>query len=143
MRVILDANIFISYLLTPTSASAISAIVESAFAKRFVPLVTGRILDELTRRVVTKPYLAQRIDMADVASLTQSLLEVAEIIPDIQEEVPAVSRDRKDDYLLAYALVGRADYLVTGDNDLLTLGEVEGCRIVSPADFASRLRAAE
>jgi len=143
MRVILDANIFISYLLTPTSASAISAIVESAFTKRFVPLVTGRILDELTRRVVTKPYLAQRIDMADVASLTQSLLEVAEIIPDIQEEVPAVSRDRKDDYLLAYALVGRADFLVTGDNDLLTLGEVEGCRIVSPTNFASHLRAVE
>ena len=37
----------------------------------------------------------------------------------------------KDDYLLAYGLMGGADYLVTGDEDLLTLGDVEGLKIVS------------
>ena len=46
----------------------------------------------------------------------------------------------KDDYLLAYALVGSADYLATGDDDLPDLGEVEGVRIVSPSDFAEALR---
>ena len=53
--------------------------------------------------------------------------------------MPSVTRDRKDDYLLAYAVVGRADYLVTGDRDLLVLGEVEGVRIVSPAGFVGAL----
>jgi predicted nucleic acid-binding protein len=46
-----------------------------------------------------------------------------------------VTRDIKDDYLLAYALVGRADYLVTGGEDLLVLGDVEGVKIVRPAEF--------
>ena len=60
---------------------------------------------------------------------------ISEIIPKITEEIPAVTRDPKDDYLLAYALVGQADYLVTGDNDLLTLDQVENVRIVTAHDF--------
>jgi len=38
-------------------------------------------------------------------------------------------------FLLAYALIGRADYLVTGDGDLLTLGQVETLKIVTSAKF--------
>ena len=40
---------------------------------------------------------------------------------------------------MAYAVVGQADYLVTGDRDLLALGKVEGVEIVSLAAFASMI----
>ncbi len=47
-----------------------------------------------------------------------------------------VMRDLKDDYLLAYALVGEADYLVTGDKDLLELqGPITGLEILTSAQF--------
>jgi len=49
--------------------------------------------------------------------------------------VPAASRDRKDDYLLAHAIAGRADYLVSGDADLLSVDRVGGVAIVNPAGF--------
>lgn len=68
------------------------------------------------------------------------LLAVAEMIPSIEQGIPAVSRDRKDDYLLAYAVVGAADFLETGDDDLLVLKKVGNLRIVSPPAFAEMLR---
>jgi len=46
------------------------------------------------------------------------------------------TRDPKDDPLLACAVEGRADYLVSGNRDLLDLGEVEGIRMLSPREFA-------
>lgn len=60
----------------------------------------------------------------------------------IPDPIPAVIRDRDDDYLLAHALVGEADYLVTGDDDLTPLGRVGKLKIVSPSDFARALNRA-
>lgn len=62
------------------------------------------------------------------------------MISPIEESIPAVTRDPKDDYLLAYALVGKADYLVTGDKDLLVLqAEIPDFEIVSPRQFSEIL----
>ena len=44
-------------------------------------------------------------------------------------------RDPKDDHLLALAIDGHAEYLITGDNDLLVVGSFHAVRILSPADF--------
>jgi len=44
----------------------------------------------------------------------------------------------RDDYLVAYALVGGADYLVTGDADLLVLARVGEVKIVTPPGCSSR-----
>lgn len=48
-------------------------------------------------------------------------------------------RDPKDDYLIAHVPLGRADYPVTGDRDLLALGTVGQVRIVGPCEFAREL----
>jgi putative PIN family toxin of toxin-antitoxin system len=52
-----------------------------------------------------------------------------------------VCRDPDDDVVLATALSGRADYLVTGDDDLLTLTRYHGIRILSPREFWAVLAA--
>jgi uncharacterized protein len=139
VRVLLDTNLFISYLLFPHGRNNPTLIVEAAVVGVFTLLLAGEGLAELTRRVSTKPYLIRRITPSDLAAALATLEAAGEIIPPIAAAVPATSRDRKDDYLLAYAVVGQADYLVTGDRDLLTLGEVEGVRIVSPATFMALL----
>ena len=54
-------------------------------------------------------------------------------------EVRAVHDDPDDDHLLAAALEGRAAFLVTGDQHVLALGEFEGVRIVTPAEFLKTL----
>jgi putative PIN family toxin of toxin-antitoxin system len=50
----------------------------------------------------------------------------------------AVCRDRDDDWVLATALAGEADAIVSGDADLLTLGNYSGVEMLSPRQFVSR-----
>jgi len=50
-----------------------------------------------------------------------------------------VCRDPDDDKLLEIAVVGRADYLVTGDQDLLILDPFQGIPILTPAEFLAAL----
>ena len=139
MRVIFDTNILISYLLIPQGKSPINTIVEAAVLGVFTLLVSADLLEELKCRIATKPYLAQRIEPARVELLVDALLANAETIPRIDEPFPEVGRDRKDDYLIAYGHVGQADYLVTGDEDLLLLKEVGSLKIVTPRQFADLL----
>jgi len=49
------------------------------------------------------------------------------------------SRDPDDNRVLEAAIAGEADYIVTGDRDLLELGSYEGIRIVTPAEFVALL----
>lgn len=70
---------------------------------------------------------------------TALLRSVSENIPNIEEPIPAVTRVPKDDYLLAYTVVGRADYLVSVDQDLLVLGRVGQVSICSPREFVTLL----
>jgi len=139
MRVLLDANLFISYLLTPDRESPVVRVVKAGVAGDFTLLLPAALLDEFSRRVQTKPYLAERITPEDLQRLTAILETVVETIPEIQRPIPAVTRDPKDDYLLAYALVGQADYLVSGDADLLDIERVGACHILSPPVFEVRV----
>ena len=53
--------------------------------------------------------------------------------------IAVIAADPSDDMVLACAVAGKADYIVSGDPHLLDLGEYEGIRIVSPAVFVSIL----
>jgi predicted nucleic acid-binding protein len=103
MRVFLDANILISYLLEASDESAVKQCVNAAFAGRYTLLLAQPLLDEFTRRVATKPYLARRITIDNVERLKRIILSVAELVPPIGDDIPSMTRDPKDDYLIAYA----------------------------------------
>lgn len=140
MRCLIDTNVLVSYLLHPHDEGAVRKIIGAFLDNRFVLLVPQHLLTEFRATVLTKPRLAKRIALADLESLEEVLEEFGELIEEIEDTIPAVTRDPKDDYLLAYALVGNADYLVTGDMDLLTLqGQVPGLEIISPAQLVERL----
>jgi uncharacterized protein len=135
MRLLLDANILISYLLTGSADSPVTRIVEVCVLGKATLLLPEALLEELTSRIVDKPYLKRHIEADEIAHLATILRSVGEVIPRIESPIPAVTRDPKDDYLLAYAVVGRADYLITGDKDLLVLGQAVGVTICRPRDF--------
>ena len=124
MRALLDTNVFISHLLTPGRGGSIQAIMEALLEGRFTLLLPDEALQELAETAANKPHLANKITPAQLALLRDLLQSVAERIAPIEEAIPAIGRDRKDDYLIAYAVVGEADYLVTGDKDLLVLEEI-------------------
>jgi len=133
----LDANVLISYLLTADQQSPVVEIVEAVARGELMLLFPAELLDELARRVPSKPYLAGRIATEDLMQLTSLLSELSEPIPTLTEPIPPLTRDPKDDYLIAYAVVCEADYLVTGDADLLALHQIGDLRIVSPREFVA------
>ena len=136
MRVILDTNLLISYLLSPNSESATNAAIEAALSKRYTLLMPEEVVDELARTVLRKHHLAERITLKSIDRTVKSLQNVAEVIPQITEEIPQLTADPKDDYLIAYAMVGQAVYLVTGDDKhLLPLNKIGELAIVSPKQF--------
>ncbi len=87
-----------------------------------------------------KPRLAKLIPSERLTRFVTLLAQVAEPVSRLHEPIPAVTRDPADDYVLAYALIASADYLVTGDKDLLVLrDQITGLTIVPPTQLAQLL----
>ena len=135
MRVLIDTNVFISYLLTPQQESGIHALLEAALTDQYTLLLPQDVLTELKTTIQNKSYLARQISPESLDSLLSMLLLVGEEIPLIKTPFPQITRDPKDDYLIAYAVIGEAKYLVTGDKDLLVLGTFDTIQLVTPAQF--------
>lgn len=140
MRVLVDTNVLISFLLSPGEGGAIRAIFRALLNNRFTLLLPEQLLNELIASIRDKPRLAKRISTEQLNRFTALLTESAEQVAEIETTIPAVTRDPDDDYVLAYALVGGADFLVTGDKDLLVLnGQISDLTILTPAQFAALL----
>lgn len=144
MRVLIDASVLIRALLfSPNPGRAVAVIVEAALAGAFDVLLPPELLAEVADKTRNDPYLAPRIDPAQAAAFEATLRQIGLLLPPLAAPPPAVVRDPKDDYLLAYAQRDEADFLVTGDRDLLDLAaEFPAPRIVDPGDFVRALRAA-
>jgi putative PIN family toxin of toxin-antitoxin system len=139
MRLLLDTNVLISYLLQPRTAGAVRVLINTLLNSSHTVLLPEHLLQELVITITTKPRLAQRISADDLTNFVAILETFGETIPSIREPFPAVTRDPKDDYLLAYAVVGEADFLVTGDDDLLSLaGQIPNLAIISPSQFVAQ-----
>ncbi len=67
---------------------------------------------------------------------------IGEPMPRLIGPYPRICRDPNDDYLVVSALAGRADLVVTLDDDLLALGEYAGVRFVKPGGALAILREA-
>lgn len=134
MQALLDANVLISYLLRSDPNSPITLVVKAALRRRFTLLLPGPLLTELHRTIGARTYLKDRVSEDQLRRFIALLQRVSEPIPPL-DWIPLVTRDPKDDYLLAYGAVGGADYIVTGDGDLLTLHKILGMEMVTPRDF--------
>lgn len=133
MRLVVDTNILISALLSASSSPA--RLVLLWRAGRFDLLTAAEQLDELVR-VTRYPKIRERLTPAVAGRLVNDLRVLAVTL----DALPAVdvSPDPDDNYLLAIAMAGSADFLVTGDKrDLLGLGSHAGTRIISARDFLS------
>lgn len=135
-RILLDTNVLISFLLSADRPTAtVHRLVSAVLNESFTLLASQELLNELTRKVRTKPYLTNRITSSQLQRLIESLRLLSEWIDLGDIEHPRVVRDRDDDYLIALATVGRADVLVTGDFDLQDLDLPLPFRVMSMNEF--------
>jgi uncharacterized protein len=138
MNIVIDTNIFISSMLTPTGNPA--RILEGWQSGAYQVIVCQRLLDELTD-VASRSKFAPRISFADIETLISTLRSNAVIVDGPWPEVTR-SPDPKDNYLLALAEKSGAAFLVTGDRgDLLPLETHGPTRILTARAFLSALAA--
>jgi putative PIN family toxin of toxin-antitoxin system len=133
MRVVIDTNIWISYLL----GGLLQRLDEKIFSKEIKIVVSDEMLKELSE-VLSRPRFKNIFTPERIKELF-SLLDSYAVVVSPSQKVSAC-RDEKDNFLLEVALEGKADYLITGDEDLLTLNPFHNTRIVRPKDFDEILK---
>lgn len=128
LRIIIDTNIWISFLISKKHPE-IKNLVED---KKIILLFSKELLNEfleVTARPKFKKYFSSR--------KTKLLFQVFDEFGIRINTYPSINicRDEKDNFLLDLAVQGNADYLVTGDEGLLILEEIESTKIITLHDF--------
>lgn len=131
LRVVPDTNVLVSGLAYP---AGIPGRILGAWRRGGISVVLSRyILDETVR--VLPRLASNRRSAAEIRDLVESFMFSAEMVEPSNERDEAL-RDQADQPILGTLLAAKADYLITGDKDLLALGE--RYPIVTPAVFWAR-----
>ncbi|OLE55671.1 MAG: putative toxin-antitoxin system toxin component, PIN family [Acidobacteria bacterium 13_1_20CM_3_53_8] len=128
MKIVLDTNVLIAALI---ARGVCHQLLEHCISHH--ELVTSEfILNEVRDKLVEKfKHTSETAD--EVVRLLRSQLEV--VLP-VALDAP-VCRDADDDNILATAVAGNCECIVTGDKDLLILKQFKGISILSPSEFQS------
>ena len=126
LRIVNDTNVWLSALYFSGKPAQIVNLIEQ---KQIVSVTSGFILDETLMTLTTKfdtPSVTANGTVAYIASIS----EMVEI-----KGRDFNLRDPKDNSVLETAVIGKCDYLVTGDRDLLSLKKYQNLQIVNPNNF--------
>jgi putative PIN family toxin of toxin-antitoxin system len=140
-KAVLDTTVLVSAFLRHILGGASFDLLRLADAGAFEFYLSDEILEETAGVLLRAGRLRERYIYTDdqVVEYCQNLGRLAHVVDD----VPAVQvvRDPNDDMIIGCALAANADYLVSRDKDLLSLGSHEGISIVAPEAFLQILRA--
>ncbi len=131
LRVVIDTNLWVSFLISG-SYSQLDSIVTSNV---ITILFSHELLDEL-ESTFNKPKLARYFSPDALENMLRTFDQHIDLVS-VRSTVRAC-RDTKDDFLLALAQDGKADILVTGDQDLLILGSFGRTQIMTIREFLDR-----
>lgn len=128
VKVILDTNVWISFLI----GKRLSGLQNHIISGQFTIITSQQLLQEIqivTQREKLRKYFPKES--------VNNLLEILSLLALKVEPVHKnnICRDAKDNFLLDLADASNANYLVTGDSDLLVLHPFHNTEILSPSDF--------
>lgn len=128
IRVIFDTNVWISFLV----GKRLSSIKKYIASSQITIVTTEQLLNEIkdvTSRERLKKYFPQE-SVVELLELLETIAEMVEIKP-----THLINRDPKDNFLLDLIDFSKADFLVTGDKDLLVHNPFKSASILTPANF--------
>lgn len=131
MRIFLDTNVLVAAFATRGLCADVLRTVLAEHELIVGDVVIGELRDVLTQRIKLPPSV-----VADIVAL----LRAQKVVPTPAAWSDLPVRDSDDRWILASALEGRADVLVTGDQDLLAVAEQAPLTILSPRGLWDRLR---
>ena len=130
MKAVFDTNVFLSSFLTE---GVCAKLLLRARRKQFILITCPFILQEV-QNILKRKFSATR---GEIQSTMKLISEAAQTVIHPNVSVDGVCRDPDDDNILACVLEANADFLVTGDEDLLTLKKFHKASIISPRNFES------
>ncbi len=138
MRVVVDTNILVRALIKPLGpvGPVLHHLRQAHFTILHSPPLLTELVDVLNRPRIKTKYGLSEADIRTVLALI--LLRGESISPNVRI---TACRDPQDDKFLEVAVTGRADLIVSGDDDLLVLNPYDGIPIVTPRPFLARLAA--
>jgi uncharacterized protein len=128
VKAVFDTNVLIAAFLTE---GICSCLLIRARKRAFNLVLCDDIIREFEGILIKKFKLTS----ADIVETSAIVLEAASEILHKLDPVPNVCRDPKDDVIIACAIDAAADYIVTGDEDLLILKRYKNIVIVNPRNF--------
>ncbi|MGI8600661.1 MAG: putative toxin-antitoxin system toxin component, PIN family [Chitinophagaceae bacterium] len=132
IKAIIDTNILISFLI----GKKLHSIKDLISSRQIIIVLSEQLLLEfkmVTKRPKLKKYFPEQ--------KVEELIDFFKIVGQIHEPNfnNYLNRDPKDNFLLDLAVISKADFLVTGDKDLLVLNPFKKTQILNPADFEAEL----
>jgi putative PIN family toxin of toxin-antitoxin system len=123
-KVVLDTNLWISFLIS----KRLDTIDELLLREKITLLFSAELIEEFIK-VSSRPKFKKYFAKEDIRKLL-SFFDIYGKLIRINSSVK-ICRDIKDNFLLNLAIDGKADFLVTGDVDLLSLKEIENIPILT------------
>lgn len=133
LKIILDTNLFISFLINDD----IQFLTELFRLEKIDLIVSKELIDEISR-VACRPKFSKFINKEQVDTIVH-LISNFGIKVDVTSDV-TICRDKNDNYLLALAKDSNADFLLTGDKDLLLLHKFDNTFIVKINEFKQLMK---
>ena len=134
LRVIVDTNSWISRFILPSSITG-QRVKRLSADKRWELIFSQELKDEI-RQVIQRPKFRRYITPEELEVYRAYL----EAFPTTSvTSAVTLCRDAKDNFLLNLSLDSEADYLITGDEDLLVVGNIGRTRILTLAEFAAEM----
>jgi len=132
-KIVLDTNVLVSALINPHGKPA--QIINYVFANKIRLFTSPSIMEEL-ERVLSYPKLMKRhgLNSEELKEFISDLLSIMSLIEE-EKIIEVIMEDPSDDKYLSCAIDAKVDFIISGDIHLLNLGEYEGIRIVTPAQF--------
>ena len=144
IKAVYDANLLVSAFLTRHHPGGVSTellrfVQQGSIQLYLSPEIVAEALATLTRNPRMQANYHFTPDMAE--QFCSDLLDIAVIINNPPATPGAVPRDPDDDKIVACAIAAGAEYLVSRDHDLLSIGGYAGVAIIAPEDFLHVVRA--
>jgi putative PIN family toxin of toxin-antitoxin system len=130
-KVIIDTNLWISFLIGKELSYLKDLIVNEK-----IKIVTSDLLIAEIMLVTSRPKLKKYFQPEKVEELISLFDIVAEKVK--LKKIESICRDPKDDFLLAMAKESKADYLITGDKDLLDIKVYRNTEILTANKFKEK-----
>jgi hypothetical protein len=131
-KIILDTNLWISFLISKNFIQ-IDELIEN---RRLILIFSNELIEEFIA-VVSRPKFKTYFSKKDIEKFLvyfEQFGELVEVTSDLK-----ICRDEKDNFLLNLSVDSKADYLITGDKDLLILDKIANTKILTLSEFIENL----